>query len=119
MALGYLHYACASWRGEPIAPTFATRLGAYWQPELTGEPAGAPDAFSPHGAGGRGIAWYHRGDEVFGYVHGAAGGFRVPDAAIPRLVRCISTRRDAAAPRESDTPRQRDLPGMWICLATG
>lgn len=121
MALGYLHYASASWRGEPIAPIFATRLAAYWQPELAGEPARVPDAFSPHGGGGRGIAWYHRDDEVYGYVPGVVGGFRVPDAVIPRLVRCISTQRDASSSpsRGSGNPRQRDLPGSWICLATG
>ncbi|MCC7023127.1 MAG: hypothetical protein IT338_09875 [Thermomicrobiales bacterium] len=120
LALGYLQYACASWRGEPIAPIFATRLGAYWQPELAGEPVGVPDAFSPHGGGGRGIAWYHRGDEVYGYVLGTAGGFRVPDAVIPRLARCIAANREAASPScGSPIPRAHHLSGLWICLATG
>ena len=38
--------------------------------------------------GGRSIHWYHTDEEVLGYVPGAAGGYQVPVAAIPQLVRC-------------------------------
>lgn len=87
LAEGYLRYACASWRGDPGAPIFGARLGAYWQPRLAATPAGTPHAFSPHGAGGRGIAWSQLGDEVVGSIAGCPGGYVVPVAAIPGLLR--------------------------------
>jgi hypothetical protein len=88
LALGYLRYASACWRGDPTAPVFGVRLGAYWRPELPQAPLTTPDAISPHGAAGRGIRWYQRGDEVIGYVPGVRGGYDVPAAAIHRLARC-------------------------------
>ncbi len=88
LALGYLRWASACWRGDTLAPVFATRLGAYWRPALPPMPAGEADAVSPHGAGGRGIHWYQTGGEVCGYIPGAGGGYQVPVAAIPHLVRC-------------------------------
>jgi hypothetical protein len=88
LALGYLRYASASWRGDEQAPVFPLRLGAYWHPELPAAPAATPHAVSPHGGGGRGIRWYEAGDEVLGYVPGEHGGYRVPAATVPRLVRC-------------------------------
>ena len=92
LALGYLRWASACWRGDRLAPVFATRLGAYWCPALPPKPAGRADAISPHGGGGRGIHWYHTDEEVLGYVPGAAGGYQVPIAVIPQLVRCTHTR---------------------------
>ena len=92
LALSYLRWASACWRGERLAPVFATQLGAYWCPALPTKPAGQADAISPHGAGGRSIHWYHTDAEVLGYVPGAAGGYQVPVAAIPQLVRCTHTR---------------------------
>ena len=92
LALSYLRWASACWRGDRLAPVFATQLGAYWDPELPPMPMGRPDAVSPHGGGGRSIHWYHRDEEVLGYVPGVAGGYQVPVAAIPRLVRCTHTR---------------------------
>ena len=92
LALSYLRWASACWRGDTLAPVFATRLGAYWRPALPPLPAGRADAISPHGGGGRGIHWYHTEEEVLGYVPGAAGGYQVPVAAIPQLVRCTHTR---------------------------
>jgi hypothetical protein len=92
LALSYLRWASACWRGDTLAPAFATRLGAYWRPVLPPIPAGRADAISPHGGGGRGIHWYHTGEDVLGYVPGAAGGYRVPIAAIPQLARCAHTR---------------------------
>jgi hypothetical protein len=92
LALSYLRWASACWRGESLAPVFATQLETYWRPALPPMPAGRADAISPHGGGGRGIHWYHTNEEVLGYVPGSAGGYRVPVAAIPQLVRCTQTR---------------------------
>jgi hypothetical protein len=92
LAQSYLRWASACWRGERIAPVFATQLAAYWYHELPTMPAGQADAISPHGGGGRGIHWYHTDQEVLGYVPGAAGGYQVPAAAIPQLVRCTYPR---------------------------
>jgi hypothetical protein len=92
LALSYLRWASACWKGETLAPVFATRLETYWCPELPPMPVDRVDAISPHGGGGRSIHWYHPDDEVLGYIPGAAGGYRVPVAAIPQLVRCTHTR---------------------------
>lgn len=89
LADGYLRYACATWRGDAGAPIFGIRLGAYWRSQLPPAPAGAPEAFSPHGAGGRGIAWRQVEGEVVGSVAGCRGGYVVPVAAIPRLLRTV------------------------------
>src|SRR3954453_16349449 len=43
MALAYLQYASACWRGDRLASVFATRLGAFWRPEMPPAPAAAPD----------------------------------------------------------------------------
>jgi hypothetical protein len=92
LALSYLRWVSACWRGDSLAPVFATQLGAYWRPALPPIPAAQADAISPHGGGGRGIRWYHTDAEVLGYVPGAVGGYQVPAAAIPQLVRCTHTR---------------------------
>lgn len=34
LALAFLYYASACWRGEESARRFATRLGAYWRSQL-------------------------------------------------------------------------------------
>jgi hypothetical protein len=111
LALGYLRYASADWRGDPAAPIFGVRLGAYWRPELPQAPPTTPDAISPHGAAGRGIRWYQCGDEVIGYVPGTHCGFEVPAAAIHRLVRCApvwpSERQTGARQAGSRTSAQR------------
>jgi hypothetical protein len=92
LALSYLRWASACWRGDTLAPVFATQLGACWSPALPPKPVGPADAISPHGGGGRSIHRYHTDKEVLGYVPGAAGGYQVPVAAIPQLVRCTHTR---------------------------
>jgi hypothetical protein len=92
LALSYLRWVSACWRGDTLAPVFATQLGAYWCPALPPMPTGRADAISPHGGGGRGIHWYHTDEEVLGYVPGTAGGYQVPVAAIPQLVRCTDMR---------------------------
>jgi hypothetical protein len=92
LALSYLRWASACWRGERLAPVFATQLGAYWRPALPTMPEGRADAISPHGGGGRGIHWYHTDEEVLGYVPEGAGGYQVPVAVIPQLVHCTHTR---------------------------
>ena len=86
LALGYLRYASACWRGEAAGCVFGTRLDAYRRGDLPTRPAAMPHAVSPHGGGGRGIHWYELGSEVVGFVPGCRGGYRVPVDAIPRLV---------------------------------
>ena len=88
LALAYLQYASACWRGDPHAAVFASRLGAYWRPDMPPAPAAAPDAISPHGGGGRGVCWRYAGEDVLGHIPGARGGFQIPVATIPRLVAC-------------------------------
>jgi hypothetical protein len=88
LALGYLRSISACWRGDPGASVFTTRLGAYACSDLPPAPHTPPDAMSPHGGGGRGIHWYHTGNDVLGYVPGGRSGYLVPTDAIPRLVRC-------------------------------
>ena len=88
LALGYLRSMSACWRGDPGASVFTTRLGAYSCSDLPPAPDTPPDAMSPHGGGGRGIHWYHAGNDVLGYVPGGRSGYLVPTDAIPRLVRC-------------------------------
>src|SRR5215213_4876581 len=106
LGLSYLRWVSACWRGDTLAPVFATQLGACWRSELAPKPTGRPDAISPHGGGGRGIHWYHTDEEVLGYVPGAAGGYQVPVAAIPQLVRCTQA-------RPGTTQGSRDFrPGM-------
>lgn len=89
LALAFLRYASACWRGEEGAARFATRLSAYWRTDLPPMPVAAPDAFSPHGAGGRGIAWYETADAVLGYIPGRRRGYRVPLDAVPGLARRV------------------------------
>jgi hypothetical protein len=90
VALAYLQYASACWRGDSHAPVFETRLGAFWRPDLTPAPTTAPDAVSPHGGGGHGVRWHEIGGDVLGHVPGARGGYQIPGSAIPRLVKCAS-----------------------------
>ena len=85
LALGYLRYASACWRGDARAAAFPLRLGAYWCAELPPVPATAPDAFSPHGAGGRGIQWYQAEDDVLGYVSGGNGRLSSPGGGRSRV----------------------------------
>ena len=88
LAMGFLRYASAHWRGDPRPAVFPLRLSAYWRSEMPPAPTAAPDAVSPHGAAGRGIRWYETGPEVVGYVPGLPGGYQVPVQAVPTLVRC-------------------------------
>jgi hypothetical protein len=78
LADGYLRSISASWRGEPGWQAFERALERYWSPELPPVPPTTPDAVSPHGAGGRGIAWYEAGRDILGYVPRVRGGYRVP-----------------------------------------
>jgi hypothetical protein len=89
LALGYLRYASACWRGDAVTAAFAAGLGAFWRRAMPPVPASPPDVVSPHGGGGRGICWYQRGGEILGYVPGAPGGYVVPVADVPRLLRCV------------------------------
>jgi hypothetical protein len=89
LALGFLRYASACWRGEDAAAAFTAGLASFWRHAMPPTPASPPDAVSPHGGGGRGICWYQRGGVVLGYVPGARGGYVVPAAAVARLSRCV------------------------------
>jgi hypothetical protein len=111
LALAFLRYISACWRGEAGASKFATRLGAYWRGELPVLPRRAPDAFSPHGAAGRGIAWYVTADAVLGYVPGRDSGYRVPIGAVPGLAECV-----AAGPAER--PRA-PTEALWAAARRG
>lgn len=77
LADAYLDDLSALWRGEPHAGTFARRLERFWDPALN-EADGTLLAFSPHGAGGRGIEWRSSGDEIWGVIPGRSGGYRIP-----------------------------------------
>ena len=93
LALSALRMASACWRGDTLAPVFATLFGGMLASCTPPMPAGRVDAISPHGGGGRGIHWYHTDEEILGYVPGAAGGYQVPVLAIPQLlVRCTQLR---------------------------
>lgn len=108
LALAYLRYASACWRGEERAARFATRLSAYRRATLSPMPRRTSDAFSPHGAGGRGIAWYQTADAVLGFVPGRRYGYRVPLDAVPLLARCVPT-----------GPGERALDAVDALRATG
>lgn len=88
LASGVLRHAEACWRGDAGARHFTTRLGAYWSTQLPPRPRRTCDAFSPHGAGGRGIHWYQTDGAVIGYIPGCTAGYHVPREAVARLVRC-------------------------------
>jgi hypothetical protein len=107
LALGYLRYASACWRGDAVTAPFATALSAFWRGDMPPAPESRPVAVSPHGGGGRGIRWHQRNGQILGYVPGASGGYAVPVAAVPRLLRCVPAaqcvihRRGEACPRPS------------------
>lgn len=102
LALAYLRYASACWRGEESAQRFATRLAASWRPQLPQRPSTPPHAYSPHGAGGRGITWYQRGDDVLGYIPACVAGYQVPIRAIQRLLDEVSGGAQAAPSATAD-----------------
>lgn len=85
LAQAYLDYMSGCWRGDD-ATKFGERIIPFVGTDLPPEPWRPADAYSPHGAGGRGIRWYERGDEVLGYTHGCATGYRIPITCIPELV---------------------------------
>ena len=86
IACAYQHAMDAYWRGESDLGPLDTLLGRFRVRELPSIPAWAPDAFSPRGAGGRGISWYEVGDEVVGYVPGTSTCYRIPLSAIPPFI---------------------------------
>ena len=104
LAMAYLLYESACWRGQP-ARVFALRLGSYWRSELPPVPKTEPDAYSPHGAGGRGIRWFEKSGEVLGYITGCRCGYRIPVSSIAGLARTVPQwpRRAAGAPRTSES----------------
>lgn len=99
LARAYLDDVSAYWRGELDRCGFRARLARYWDPRLA--PVGDVQvaAESPHGAGGRGLAWCAVDGEVWGCVVGARGGYRVPVAALPTLLPDAPTRPAPAGAR--------------------
>ncbi len=85
LALIYLRAVSACWRGDPWGREEMCPLDRYWMPDLPPVPRALPDAESPHGAGGRGIRWYESGRDIFGYVPGVRGGYRVPISAVAEV----------------------------------
>ena len=83
LAIDCLRHASALWRGDAIDEAFGRWLSGYWCRALPPEPARSPDAVSPHCAGAHGIRWYESRDEVWGYVPGVSGGYRIPRTAAP------------------------------------
>jgi hypothetical protein len=75
------HFA-ACWRGEADWAAFAAWLDAYRRPGVAAPP-GPPAAVSPHGGGGRGIAWYDAPGAILGTMAGVGWGYRVPRGAAP------------------------------------
>src|SRR5215216_1429765 len=69
LARAYDVHVAACWRGEADGAAFGNWLGQCRCPEVV-IPPGPPAAVSPHGAGGRGLAWY----DVPGAILGSAVG---------------------------------------------
>ena len=92
LALSYLRWASACWRGDTLAPVFATQLGACWRPELPPMPAGPRRCHQPARWGWTRHPLVSHGRRGSRICPGAAGGYQVPVAAIPQLVRCTHTR---------------------------
>ena len=85
LAHAYQQAIGAYWRGESELESVDKLLGGTQILRAPSMPPWTPDAFSPHGAGGRGISWYAIGGEVVGYAPGLSGRYRVPLSAIPPL----------------------------------
>jgi hypothetical protein len=81
MASAWAGYFVALLHGDPSASGFAEWLAEFWEPSLE-RPAGAPDARSPHAAGGRGIDWFERDGWVSGHIPGLHGGYLLPRSMI-------------------------------------
>jgi hypothetical protein len=81
MASAWAEYFAALLHGDPAASGFAEWLAAFWEPSLE-RPSGAPDARSPHAAGGRGIDWFERDGWISGHIPGLRGGYLLPRATI-------------------------------------
>lgn len=81
MAGAWAGYFGAFLHGDPAAAGFAEWLAEFWEPSLE-RPAGAPDARSPHAAGGRGIDWFEREGWVSGHIAGLGGGYLLPRTMI-------------------------------------
>lgn len=85
LARAYLEYVSAYWRGDAPASQMGDQLATFFGADMPPEPMRPADAFSPHGARGRGIRWYECDDAVLGYVPGATSGYRIPQACVADL----------------------------------
>lgn len=91
LSLAYIRAVSAYWRGDSeFLPQFDAWLAQFWTAAAP-EPASEPQAHCPHGAAGRGIRWHEQGTELFGYVPGRRGCFRIP--------RTVDLPREGAAGR--------------------
>lgn len=119
LARAYLDFVSGCWRGDPDT-AMGERFASYFGSDMPEEPTRIADAYSPHGAGGRGITWYECGDTVLGYVPGATCGYVVPLACIPELGSAhatataarTATRFDNAYTSKTDERRRDRLPAL-------
>jgi hypothetical protein len=82
LALAHTQAVCGYWRGDDeFLPILDAWLTQFWR-DGAPQPATAPDAVYPHGAGGRGIHWHESGPAVIGHVPGKQGWFQIPRTAV-------------------------------------
>ncbi|HEY8448517.1 MAG TPA: hypothetical protein VIL01_15555 [Thermomicrobiales bacterium] len=82
LALAYDTALNAAWRGEDAPAAFFVWLSAHRCTTIQ-RPAGPPDAVSPLGAGGRGIAWYDVPGAIVGIIPGLPWCYLIPIGAVP------------------------------------
>lgn len=79
-ALGYDHCIESYWRGESDGCAFCEAFADYWRPVVE-RVDGPPQAVSPLGAGGRGLAWRAAKGVIVGIVQGGTAGYQIPEGA--------------------------------------
>lgn len=112
LARAYLVDISRYWRGDADTTKFGALLAGWGGVGLPAAPARPPDAYSPHGAGGRGIRWYACGAEVVGYIPGSMIGYRIPQTCIPGLLRAVGIDVEPAAAVAAGRAAQRRPAGV-------
>ena len=84
----YLEAVCDCWRdGETErSRAFHLRLTRFRTAAMPLRPLRPSDAVSPHGGGGRGIAWYELPDAAVGYIAGVPEGYVIPLSLVADLI---------------------------------
>jgi nitroimidazol reductase NimA-like FMN-containing flavoprotein (pyridoxamine 5'-phosphate oxidase superfamily) len=117
------HFA-ACWRGEADWAAFGNWLDEYRCSEVI-IPPGPPAAVSPHGAGGRGLAWYDVPGAILGSAVGVDWGYRVPLGAVPPQPPSALDRARRSAvigqlhPDDIESVLHHQHVGRLACLAGG